>query len=83
MKGMCSELCDKNFKWSKRKKIYYTDFYQKAIFQWVATLKEVLVLDITMPTPVHRGYRLEFLSDADIYNLCSSVYCTALVLKQG
>jgi len=86
MKGAHPEQCGKNFKRCKREKknVYYTEIYQKAIFhKWLLwkSPQEVLVLNITVPSPVHPGYRLEFASDADVYNFYSSVYCIALVLK--
>lgn len=70
----------------KKKYSYYTNTYQKAIFpKWLLgkSPQEVSVINITVPSPVHPGYRLEFVSDADIYNFYSSMYCIALVLKQG
>lgn len=77
MKGTHPEHCGKNFKWGKREKKCTTlihikrPFFHKWLF-WKSP-QEVLVLNIMMSSPVHPGYRLQFVSDADIYNFCSSV----------
>lgn len=92
MKGTHPVHHDKYFKWGKIKmcvcvcvyvwKIHHIDTYQKAVFcKWLLWRCSQEVVKITVLSPVLPGYRLELVTNADVYNLNSLKYFSDSVMQ--